>query len=194
MWFAVQGQGVSRDAVARADAYSEYIGGSMAGLVFQEIREFRALAYSAGAWYERDENRAQRGYLRGYVGCQADKTFEALDVMLGLITDMPAQPERVDLVRSALLRSQETASPSFRELQDQIDEWRWRGYAGDPRRWLIPAYDKLTFEDIAAFYKQQIADRPVAIMVVGDPRKVKPRRLKKYGRFVRVREGSLYSP
>jgi hypothetical protein len=30
-------------------------------------------------------------------------------------------------------------------------------------------------------------------MVVGDPRKVKPEALRRYGKLVRVREGALYS-
>ena len=166
----------------------------MAGLVFQEVREFRALAYATYGTYRRDENRAQRGHLLGYVGCQADKTHESIDVMLGLITDMPRKHDRLELVRSGLVRGQEVESPSFRELQDKVEEWAWQGHGDDPRRGLLPQYEGLEFDDIAEFYDKHVAGRPVAIMVVGDPRKVKPRSLKKYGKLVRVREGALYSP
>jgi hypothetical protein len=31
-------------------------------------------------------------------------------------------------------------------------------------------------------------------MIVGDPRKADPERLRKYGKLVRLREGQLYSP
>jgi zinc protease len=193
LWFAVEGLDVQASDRPAADAFSEYFGGSMAGLVFQEVREFRALAYSAQARYWRDEHPAQRGHLLGYVGCQADKTFDALDVMTRLITDMPERKGRLELVRSALLRSQETESPSFRELQDAIDEWQQLGYTGDPRRELLPAYGDLEFADIVDFYRRHVAGRPLAIMVVGDPRKVKPARLRNYGKLVRLREGKLYS-
>jgi zinc protease len=162
--------------------------------VFQEVREFRALAYSANARWARDEEPAQRGHLLGHVACQADKTFEAIDVMLGLFTDMPARPERLELVRSALLRSQETESPAFRELQDKLRQWRHLGHTEDPRRKLMPAYDHLKFERILDFYGRYVAGKPLAIMVVGDPRKVRPADLKKYGELVRLREGQLYSP
>jgi len=192
LWFAVQGEATAAVDQPAADAFAEYFGGSMAGLVFQEIREFRALAYSASARYLRDEELAQRGHLLGYVGCQADKTFEALDVMLGLIREMPARPERLDLVRLALVRSQETASPSFRDLQDTVRSWRRQGHAEDPRRSLVPAYEQLEYGDIDRFWRERVAGRPVAIMVVGDPRKVKRSQLAKYGKVVRVREGALY--
>jgi predicted Zn-dependent peptidase len=193
LWFAIEGSPVRREDMPAADAFSEYLGGSMAGLVFQEIREFRALAYSAYARYQRDESSSQQGHLLGYVGCQADKTFEATDVMLGLLTDMPQKRERLGFVRSALVRSQETETPSFRDLQDKIEQWEWMGLREDPRGWLVPAYERLDFADIARFYSQHVAGRPVAIMVVGDPRKVKPKDLRKYGKVVRLREGALFS-
>jgi zinc protease len=192
LWFAVDGDALAADEHAAADGFGEYFGGSMAGLVFQEIREFRALAYAASARYPRDEEPTQRGHLLGYVGCQADKTLEALDVMLGLIREMPARPDRVELVRLALVRSQETASPPFRELQDTVRSWHRLGHREDPRRALIPAYGALEFADIERFWRAHVAGRPIAIMVVGDPRKVKTAELAKYGRVVRVREGALY--
>jgi zinc protease len=178
-----------------ADAFSEYFGGSMAGLVFQEIREFRALAYSAHARFARDDEPGPaRPPARPRRLTQADKTFDAIDVMVGLFTDMPARAERLELVRSTLVRSQETDSPSFRELQDKLRQWHHRGHHDDPRRALLPAYAHLEFADIVAFYRKYVAGKPLAIMVVGDPRKTRPEDLKKYGKLVRLREGQLYSP
>lgn len=193
LWLAVEGGPVAVVDRAAADAFSEYFGGGMAGLVFQEVREFRALAYSASARFARDHEPAQRGYLVGHVGCQADKTFDALDVMVELISRMPAREERLELVRSALVRSQETESPGFRALQGKLEEWRERGYAEDPRRSLLPAYTHLEFARIVDFYRRYVAGRPLAIMIVGDPRKATPAKLRKYGRVVRLREGQLYS-
>jgi zinc protease len=194
VWFAVEGSAIAVVDRPAADAFSEYFGGSMAGLVFQEVREFRALAYSAHARLARDEEPAQRGVLLGYVGCQADKTFDAIDVMVDLFTAMPERAERLEMVRSALVRSSETESPAFRELQDKLRKWRRLGHAGDPRETLVPAYGHLEFADIVDFYRRHVAGRPLAIMVVGDPRKTRPRDLRKYGKLVRLREGQLYSP
>ena len=193
LWFAVDGAAVVPADRAAADAFSEYFGGGMAGLVFQEVRELRALAYSAHGDYERDDEPQQHGWLQGFVGCQADKTFEAIDVMLGLITQMPSKPERMGMVKQALSRSQETATPPFRELQAELETWRRRGHDGDPRPELMAGYAQIEFDDIERFYREHVAARPVAIMVVGDPRKVKPKDLARYGKVVRVREGSLYS-
>ncbi len=193
VWLAVEGDPVAPPSRSKAEAFSAYFGGGMAGLVFQEVREFRALAYAARGAYDIDDEPQGRSHLLAHVGCQADKTFEVLEVMRALITEMPQRPDRIELVRSSLLRSQETATPSFRELQDRIDEWKRQGFAEDPRKVAREAYAKLTFEDVLAFYRSNVADRPLSIMVVGNPRKVKLSQLRRYGRVVRLPKWRLYS-
>jgi predicted Zn-dependent peptidase len=187
LYFAIDGQPVPPEQRAAADAYTEYMGGGMAGLVFQEIREFRALAYSARARFVRDFSPVQAGYLLGYIGCQADKTFESIDVMRSLVQDMPRKPDRLPALESALARSQEAMTPDFRELQDRIEYWRWMGYDEDPRQALLPAYEALTFEDIDRFVERQIAGRPMTLVVVGDPKRFPAKRLAEYGDVIKLR-------
>jgi predicted Zn-dependent peptidase len=194
LFFAVEGDPVSRKDTAAADAYSGYLGGSMAGLIFQEIREFRALAYSAWGRFFRDPTPEQQGYFLGGIGCQADKTDEAIEVMMGLIKDMPRKTEQMGALRSALIRSQETSTPGFRELQSVVEFWTRLGYRADPRKFLLPAYEELTFEDIDTFYSQQVRGRPVTLMVVGDPRSFDADGLSEYGRVIKVKERQLYAP
>jgi len=186
LWFVVEGDPIAPSEAAAADAFAEYFGGSMAGLVFQEIREFRALAYSAAARLGRDEEPNGAGYLQGYVGCQADKTFDALDVMLGLIQDMPRYEDRMSVVKASLSRGLEASSPGFRERAETVADWRLRGYGADPRPDRLLAYADLSFADIVGFYARHIEGRPISIIVVGDPRKVKRKRLRHYGPVVEV--------
>ena len=58
------------------EGYNEYMGGSMAGVVFQEIRELRSLGYSAYAYYSYDRLNRRPGHIFGFLGTQADKTVE----------------------------------------------------------------------------------------------------------------------
>jgi predicted Zn-dependent peptidase len=164
----------------------------MAGLVFQEIREFRALAYSAWGRFRRDDDPVQAGYFMGGIGCQADKTSEAVEVMMGLIRELPNRPERIDALRSALVRGLESGSPGFRELQRMIAHWQKLGYTEDPRRSLLDAYPQTKFADIEAFHAAQIAGRPVILVVVGDPRKVDKAELERWGKVVELREQQVF--
>lgn len=192
--FIVDGEPVTADHYAAADAYGEFIGGGMGGIVFQEIREFRALAYSAWAVFRRDDEPTQSGFFLGVIGCQADKTSEAIDVMMGLIRELPNRPERIAALRSALVRGLESQSPGFRELQRTIAHWQRLGYTEDPRRSLLDAYPRTEFADIEAFHAAQIAGRPVILVVVGDPRQVDKGELERWGEVVELREQQIFAP
>jgi zinc protease len=193
LMFLVDGEPVSREQLAAADAYSEYMGGSMAGLIFQEIREFRALAYSAWGRFDRDPSPAQAGYFIGAIGCQVDKTAESIAVMMGLVRELPLRPERMEPLRAALLRGLEVSSPGFRELQGTIERWRRQGYQDDPRKARVEEYASLDFADIQAFHAAQVADRPVILLVVGDPRRVDIDELERYGEVVEVSEREVFA-
>ena len=192
VWFFVDSDPLAPDDAVAMDAYNEYVGGAMGGLVFQEIREFRALAYSTYAGFSEADVAGARGFLYGYVGCQADKTSESISVMRELLMELPRKPERISAVRSSLLRSQEAADPGFRELQAHIDDWTRRGYHHDPRRDRIPAYRKLQMGDVERFWSSYIRGRPMGVLVVGDPRVVDPGVLERHGPVTRISRRALY--
>ena len=65
----------------------------MAGLVFQELREARALAYSALEHFF-NPPRPDENILIGAIGCQADKTLEAVNAFMELLEEMPINDTR----------------------------------------------------------------------------------------------------
>ncbi|MGB1013719.1 MAG: M16 family metallopeptidase, partial [Nannocystaceae bacterium] len=187
----VGGDPVSPQLRPAGHAFNEYFGGSMAGLVFQEVRELRSLAYSTRAQFLEHPVKGHAGMMYLHVGTQADKTFEALDVVLELLGAMPRKPERMPGIRSALIESQLAATVGFRGVLQAEQSWRWLGYREDPRRQWLEAYDKLTFADIESFVAQQIEGRPRSILVVGDPKRVSRRELRRYGEVVTVARHKL---
>ena len=50
MQYSCRGEKLSIEDDASIALFNEYFGGGMNAIVFQEMRESRALAYSAGAW------------------------------------------------------------------------------------------------------------------------------------------------
>jgi hypothetical protein len=90
------------------------------------------------------------------------------------------------------MRTQETQSPGFRELQAAVEDWRRRGHTQDPRRALLEGYEKLGFADIEAFYGAQIKGRPITIVVVADPRRIDTDALRPYGKLVKVTERQIF--
>src|SRR5690606_30324482 len=77
------------DQLPYASLFNEYFGSGLSSIVFQEIREAKALAYSASASYTTPVRADQAHYLRAFIGTQADKLNDAVDALLKLMNDMP---------------------------------------------------------------------------------------------------------
>ena len=167
------------------DAFNEYFGAGMSGLVFQEIREFRSLAYTANAPVRTPETANGTFYLSGYIGCQADKTAEALQVMTGLIEAMPQKAERMEVIRKAVTQSAYTERPGFRYLSLMVLACKRLGLEEDPAAYKLRFYEGLTFDRMYAWYQSHISPKtsptPVITVVTGDPRKVSMETLTQYG-------------
>ncbi|MBC7447882.1 MAG: insulinase family protein, partial [Hymenobacteraceae bacterium] len=69
--------------------YNEYFGGGMGSIVFQELRESKALAYSTYSSYGTASKTGRSAYIQSYIGAQADKLADAMVGMEGLLNEMP---------------------------------------------------------------------------------------------------------
>ena len=181
---------MARDLTQQANmnAFNQYFGSGMSGLVFQEIREFRSLAYSASASLVNGSIYGNPAYLSAYIGCQADKTYEAMETMIMLIKNMPEKPERLSDIQKSLLQSSAMARPFFRQLGQTTYSWKLMGYDADPNISLSQAYQELTFDDITDTWKKYIQNQNISFAVAGDKKKMKAETLNSFGK---VRELKL---
>ena len=88
--------------------FNNYFGGSMGSLVFQTIRESKALAYSTYGMYRVPRKKDEKYYMLAYVGAQADKLKEAVSTMDELLTTMPELPANLDLAKAQLKKDIQT--------------------------------------------------------------------------------------
>lgn len=91
------------DAFKNADGeLGCYFGVGMGSVLFQEIREFRSLAYSTSAnvyrqyYVDRDWTPV---YLSAVVGTQGDKTIDAMTVLDSLIKHLPLSEKRFEMIK-----------------------------------------------------------------------------------------------
>ena len=93
----------NEEMMPAAQLFNEYFGGGMAGLVFQELREARALAYSAWAHFFTPSRPDEENILVGSIGCQADKTLDAVHAFMELLENMPINQTRWESAHSSIL-------------------------------------------------------------------------------------------
>jgi len=191
IYLYTSGDKLTEQDKAIAAGFNEYFGSGMSSLVFQEIREFRSLSYAAYAIFRSPYYPENHGYLRGFMGTQADKTIEGIQVMSGLFIKMPEKPERMEGIQKALLQSIFTEQPDFRDVPSVVARWKNQGYTSDPREYRYSIYKTMTFDDITKFYTQQVSNRPLVITISGNLKDVSKDDLKKFGTLIDVKQKQI---
>ncbi|WP_347841030.1 insulinase family protein [uncultured Draconibacterium sp.] len=192
IYLFVNGSDYQLNKQPQINAFNQYFSGGFNGLVIQELREKRSFAYSAGATYLTPPLPGNPGYHLGYIGTQADKTADAVEEFVKLIKEMPEKPERIINIKNYLVQSSKANRPNFRNLSQSIESWSQRGYAEDPNKLLLPKYEKLTFEDILAFYKKEIAEKPIKIAIVGNKKEIDMEKLESIARIEKINVNKLF--
>lgn len=192
IYFYIKGENYSIDNEAYIDAFNEYFGGGFSGLVIQEIREYRSMAYSAGAKYTIPDLPGKRSSFIGYVGTQADKTVEAIQVFDSLLLYMPEKKERIETIRNSLVQEAYASRPDFRDMTETFVSWKLKGYYEDPSKYKLESYKNLTFDNIKKFYTNNIKGKPVVICVVGDKKRLNMKDIAKFGKVVEIKESTLF--
>ncbi len=181
-----------KDDVLR-DAFNQYFSGSFNGLMMNEIREKRSMAYYASAYVLTPAVPGNPTYLYGHLGTQNDKVNDAMDVFIGLLTDMPENSNRIDNIKSYLRQEALTSHPDFRDKAQYLRIYERMGYNGDPARENLPKIDNLTFNDIVSFYKQNIQGKKYCIGIIGNPKMIDTQKLEKYGKVIKMNERKLFN-
>ena len=136
----------------------------------QEVREYRSMAYTADGGEITPPLANKNAYFEGYIGTQADKTIDAIDVFMNLLTEMPEYADRISGIKDYLREGLQTAKPDFRSRSQVYEAWKRLGYTEDPAKTQLPKIQNLSFEDVVKFYQQNVKGRPVAIGIIGDPK------------------------
>jgi len=192
IYFFANGNEFNKSNEPYIEAFNLYFGGDFSGLVLQEIREYRSMAYSAGARFSIPPISGKPSDYVGYLGTQADKTIDAIDVFYNLIKKMPEKPERLQMIKQYLSLTAITSRPNFRDLSETFEKWMWRGYTEDPSIPKSICYTNLTFEDIVNFYKNNLKNKPLVIAIVGNKKQIEIKKLAKYGKIIELPEKELY--
>lgn len=192
IYFYIKGEDYTTDKEAQIDAFNDYFGGGFSGLVIQEIREYRSMAYTAGAKYSIPALAGKRSSFIGYIGTQADKTVEAINVFDSLLLYMPEKKERIETIKNSLIQEAFASRPDFRQLSQEVVNWKLKGYYEDPSKFKLETYKKLTFDDILSFYNTNIKGKPIVICLVGDKKRLNMKDIAKFGKIIEIKESSLF--
>jgi hypothetical protein len=161
--------------------FNNYFGGSMGSLVFQTIRESKALAYSTYAWVSQPDKKDKPYMLSAYVGCQADKFDESIKAMNELLTDLPAVEANLLTARASIKKDIETERIfGYRIMEEYLYNLRL-GLHTDNRKLVYDNADKLTFASLKQFHTNNLSGKPYTYCIVASDKKLGMPALQKIG-------------
>ncbi len=168
------------------DIFNNYFGGGMGALVFQTIRESKALAYSTFAFYAVPDKKEDPFYTLAYVGCQADKFNESVVAMNELLNDLPNVVQNVEFARTGIKKDIETGRITQDAIIFNYLAAQQKGLNYDIRKKTYAVVDKIGYNELNAFHKQYIANKPYTYCVVASDKKLTEADMSKYGELKKL--------
>ncbi len=161
--------------------FNNYFGGGMGALVFQTIRESKALAYSTFAFYASPDKKEDPFYTLAYVGCQADKFNESIIAMNELLNDMPNVEENIRFSREGIKKDIETERITQDGIIFNYLAAQQKGLNEDIRKKTYSSVDKIGYNELKKFHTDYLANKPYTYCIVASEKKLPQTEMQKYG-------------
>ncbi len=162
----------SLDENIMSSLYNNYFGSGLSSIVFQEIREARALAYAANAFYSSPSKANRAHYLQAYLGTQSDKLQEAITALTDIINDMPLSENQIEHARVSVLKTIEseriTKANIYWTYRNSLD----RGINFDMRKNVYQTISETSPAELKEFQEKYVKNRHFTYLILGDKSKI----------------------
>ena len=182
------------NGLAAARLWARYMGGGMSGVLFQNIREFRSLAYTTLGMMGEPKlasHAADPLLFLTITGTQADKTLQVVDAVDSLLHFMPMKPENIEAARQEILSGVQNSYPTFRTIGFYVANCLMNGYSADPNRQLVEALPHVSQDDVKCYQQQNVSPNNRVWVVIGDRKLTDLKALERYGRVVELRREDI---
>jgi len=161
--------------------FNNYFGGNMASVVFQTLRESKALAYSTYANYETPDRKDEQYSVSAYIGSQADKFHEAIAGMNELLNVLPESPKLLETAKTSMKKTMQTERIRQDGIIYSFLDAADKGLDYDVRQKTYEALDKMSYTDLKNFSEKNLSNKPYTYCVVASEKRVTTDDLAKYG-------------
>jgi predicted Zn-dependent peptidase len=192
MWLHKQPMGYDSTRVPMINLYNEYFGGGMSSVVFQTIRESKALAYSTFSRYLSPQRKEDPYYVIAYVGTQSDKMDQAITGMNELLTELPKSDASFSAAKEAIRSQIETDRINKEQIFFSYLAAERLGIHRDLRADVYGQLDKMSFDDVKKFHESNIKGKTYTYCIMGSKEKINLQDLKKYGEVKEVTLEELF--
>jgi predicted Zn-dependent peptidase len=165
----------------KLELFNEYFGGGMSSVVFQNIRESKALAYSVWSFVTTPNKKEDPHFISAYVGTQADKMPETMTAMFEIMNEMPKAEINFEQAKKAIQNKIETERITRTGILFDYERAKRLGLTSDIRQAVYSNVPKMSYDDIASFQRENMKGRNYTILVLGSQSKIDQSKLGTYG-------------
>lgn len=167
--------------MAAARVFNTYFGSGLSSIVFQEIREEKALAYSAYAAYSNASKVDKNNLMYAYIGTQANKLPQAVDAMMNLMNDMPLNEQQFESAKNSVLKRIAAERITKSRIFWSYESLQRRGIDYDNRKEMYESIQNMTMEDLKAFFDENVNGSRYSAVLVGNKKDMDLSALKDLG-------------
>ena len=173
----------NQDLIAPARIFNQYFGSGLSSIVFQEIREAKALAYSAYSYFSSPRKLDDSHYVFAYLGTQVDKLGEATESLLDLMNNMPEVQDQFEDAKTAAMKKIETSRTKKSDLFWQFLAAKKMNRDYDINRDIYSSLEQMDINELKLFFDNNIKGRNYTFCVIGNQNLVDHNKLKDIGQY-----------
>lgn len=171
---------------AKVRLFNEYFGGGMSSIVFQTIRESKALAYSTYSVYQQSGDKNETNTVLAYVGTQADKIQDAITGMNELLQTLPESESAFSNAKESLKSAIESDRIMKTSILFTMDGAEKLGVKHDIRKDIYEGAEKMTLKELVSFHQEKFSGKPYSLAILGSKDKIDLKELAKYGEVIEL--------
>ena len=164
---------------ATINLFNEYFGGGMNGIVFQELRESRGLAYSAAAYYRQPYEKGHPEYAMTYIITQNDKMMDCVREFNNIVDTIPQSEAAFALAKESLMKKLASRRTVRGGVLNSYIAAKRLGLDYDINSVVYNALPSLKLQDIVKFEQQSMANKPYRYLILGDEKELDIKGLEK---------------
>ena len=185
---------VRKDERVTGELFNYYFGGGdMTSLMFQEVREFRSLAYGtrSSLMFAPSMLGDKKFGLITFLSTQNDKTIEAMTLVDSLTHNMPVYAERFTTNKRGMINSVNNRYPTFRNLSERVSLAYDNGESEDINTRYKTLSD-ITDQQVIDFYNKNIKTANTVYIIVGDKKALDMDAISAFGEIIEVKKNFIF--
>ena len=178
--------GWNPEHAAIIELFNNYFGGGMSGIVFQELREARGLAYSAFASYDEAWRKTAKEQFYTYIITQNDKMIDCVKEFNTLLDSMPQREATFANSKQYVMKN--IASRRVQKFSI-LSNYHWAQRMGldyDINSRIYKEIPDITLQQLAKFADERIARKPYTYIILGNEADLDMKTISSYGKVKRV--------